>query len=115
MKVIADICVTPLGVGVSTSKYVVACVKVLRDAKLNPRLHAYGTNVEGEWERVFDAVRECHRVVHAMDAPRISTTIRLGTRTDRRETIEAKMRSVEEKLRAKPPTKPRARGRGARG
>lgn len=113
MKVVADICVTPLGVGVSTSKYVAACVKILRDAKLNPRLHAYGTNVEGKWDRVFDALRECHRVVHAMGAPRISTTIRLGTRTDREQTIEDKMRSVEEKLRTQPPRKPRPRGRSA--
>jgi len=98
MRVIADICVTPLGVGVSTSEYVAACVKVLRKAKLNPHLHAYGTNVEGEWDRVFDALLKCHRVVHAMGAPRISTTIRIGTRTDRKQTIEDKMKSVYDKL-----------------
>lgn len=113
MKVVADICVTPLGVGVSMSKYVVECVRVLRKAGLNPHVHAYGTNVEGKWERVFDALRECHRVVHAMGAPRISTTIRLGTRTDREQTIEDKVRSVEGKLRTKPPRKPRPRGRSA--
>jgi uncharacterized protein (TIGR00106 family) len=109
MHVIADICVTPLGVGVSTSEYVPACVKVLRRAKLNPHLHAYGTNVEGTWERVFDALRRCHRVVQAMGAQRISTSVRLGTRTDRKQTIDDKLRSVYDKLGRRPGRRRRAR------
>ncbi|MDD9949194.1 MAG: thiamine-binding protein, partial [candidate division Zixibacteria bacterium] len=36
---------------------------------------------------------------HEMGAPRISTTIRLGTRTDRVQTMEEKIESVERKLR----------------
>jgi uncharacterized protein YqgV (UPF0045/DUF77 family) len=34
-----------------------------------------------------------------MGAPRISTTIKVGTRTDREQTMADKVRSVEEKLR----------------
>ena len=98
MNVIMDLCVVPLGVGVSVSKYIAACEKVLTDAGLAPHLHAYGTNVEGEWDTVFGAVKRCHEVIHEMGAPRISTTIKLGTRTDRAQTIEDKVRSVEEKL-----------------
>lgn len=100
MKVIADICVVPIGVGLSVSKYVAVCEKILAEAGLNPRLHAYGTNVEGEWDAVFAAFRKCHEVVHAMGSPRISTTIRVGTRTDRDQTMEEKIRSVEAKLEA---------------
>jgi len=37
-------------------------------------------------------------VVHEMGAPRVSTTLRLGTRTDREQTIEDKLWSVEEKM-----------------
>ncbi len=99
MKVIADICVVPVGVGLSVSKYVAACERILAEAGLNPRLHAYGTNVEGEWDAVFSAFRKCHETVHAMGSPRISTTIRVGTRTDRDQTMDDKIRSVEEKLR----------------
>lgn len=98
MKVIVDLCVVPVGVGVSLSSYVAACERVLRDAGLEIRLHAYGTNVEGEWDAVFAAIRRCHEVVHAMGAPRISTTIKLGTRTDRSQTMDEKVRSVESKL-----------------
>jgi uncharacterized protein (TIGR00106 family) len=99
MHVIADLCVIPLGVGLSVSKYVAACEKVLTDAGLKTHLHAYGTNIEGEWDDVFAAIKRCHEVVHAMGATRISTTLRVGTRTDRLQTMADKVRSVEEKLR----------------
>jgi uncharacterized protein (TIGR00106 family) len=98
VNVIADLCVVPIGVGVSVSRYIAACEKVLKDAGLSTRLHAYGTNIEGEWEAVFAAIKRCHEVVHQMGAPRISTTLRLGTRTDRGQTMDDKLRSVEEKL-----------------
>lgn len=98
MHVIADLCVVPLGVGVSVSKYVAACEKVLREAGLTIRLHAYGTNVEGEWDAVLAAVKRCHEVIHEMGAPRISTNLRLGTRTDRAQTMEDKIRSVEKQM-----------------
>lgn len=98
MNVIVDLCVVPLGVGVSVSRYVAACQRVLEDAGLNTHLHAYGTNIEGDWEQVFAAVRRCHEVIHEMGAPRISTTIKLGTRTDRKQTLEDKVKSVQDQL-----------------
>ena len=98
MHVIADLCVVPIGVGVSVSKYVAACEKVLKEAGLETHLHAYGTNVEGEWDAVFAAVKRCHEVVHEMGAPRVSSTLRFGTRTDREQTMGDKVRSVARKL-----------------
>jgi len=100
MKVIADLCVVPLGVGLSVSPYVTACERVLRDAGLTTRLHAYGTNIEGEWDVVFAAIKRCHEVLHEMGAPRITSSLRFGTRTDREQTMDDKVRSVEEKLQA---------------
>ena len=99
MKVIVDLCVVPLGVGLSVSREVAACQKVLDEAGLHPVLHAYGTNIEGEWDEVFTAIKRCHEVVHGMGSPRISTTIKLGTRTDRDQSMEDKVRSVEQRLR----------------
>ena len=98
MKVIVDLCVVPIGVGVSVSGYIAACERILKDAGVKIQLHAYGTNIEGEWETVFAAIKRCHEVIHEMGAPRISTTIKLGTRTDREQTMEDKVRSVEKKL-----------------
>lgn len=98
MRVIADLCLIPIGIGVSVSKEIAACERVLAAAGLKTKLHAYGTNIEGEWDAVFEAIKRCHEVVHALGAPRISSSLRFGTRTDRPQTMYDKVRSVEEKL-----------------
>ncbi|MBS97825.1 MAG: hypothetical protein CMI01_04025 [Oceanospirillaceae bacterium] len=98
MKVMIDLCVIPLGVGVSVSEYVTACQRVLEEAGLEHQMHAYGTNIEGDWDAVMAAVKRCHEVVHEMGAPRISSSMRLGTRTDREQSIEDKVQSVKSKL-----------------
>ena len=98
MNVIIDLCVVPLGVGLSVSKYVAACQKIISGAGLKSQLHAYGTNIEGEWDMVFDVVKKCHEKVHEMGAPRITTTIKAGTRIDRKQTMADKVESVKCKL-----------------
>jgi uncharacterized protein (TIGR00106 family) len=98
MNVIMDLCVVPMGVGVSVSEYVVACNEILKKAGLKTQLHAYGTNIEGEWDKVMSAVKDCHEKVHGMGAPRITTTIKLGTRIDRSQTMEDKVSSVLDKM-----------------
>jgi uncharacterized protein (TIGR00106 family) len=98
MKTIADFCIVPMGVGVSVSKYVAECEKILNEAGLKTMLHAYGTNIEGEWDDVFAAIKTCHEHIHKLGAPRISTTLRVGTRTDRDQTMEDKIKSVQIKL-----------------
>ena len=98
MRTIADVCIVPMGVGVSVSRYIAACERVFAEADLEYQLHAYGTNVEGDWDRVFAAVKRCHEVVHEMGAPRIHTNIKCGTRTDRDQTMSERIESVREKL-----------------
>ena len=93
-----DFCVVPIGVGVSVSKYVAECQRVLLDAGLSHQMHPYGTVVEGEWDEVFDALRRCHERVHALGAPRISTSLRLGTRVDREQSMQDKLDSVQQLL-----------------
>jgi uncharacterized protein (TIGR00106 family) len=100
MNVIIDFCIVPLGVGVSVSEYVAACSRLIDESGLEHRLHAYGTNIEGDWDAVMAVVRRCHEKVHQMGAPRITSTIKLGTRTDRSQSMDDKVRSVEEKLRS---------------
>jgi uncharacterized protein (TIGR00106 family) len=94
MKVLAEISVVPIGVGVSLSPYVAACERVLREAGLDPQLHAFGSNVEGDWDAVLGAIRRCHEVVHALGAPRVSTSVRLSTRVDRAQSLDDKVQSV---------------------
>ncbi len=99
MRVLVDLSVVPMGVGLSLSSYVAACERVFNERGLKTSLHAFGTNIEGEWDEVFAAVKRCHEVMHEMGAPRVHATMRIGTRTDRDQTLEEKVRSVEEKVR----------------
>jgi uncharacterized protein (TIGR00106 family) len=98
MKVTVDLSVVPIGVGVSLSPYVAACERVLQDAGLSHTLHAFGTNIEGEWDAVFAAVKRCHEVVHEMGAPRVTASLRIGTRIDKVQSLGDKVRSVQQKL-----------------
>jgi len=98
MNVIADICIVPMGVGASVSEYVTRAYAILRDAGLNARLHAYGTNVEGDFDAVMAALKQCHEALHEAGAPRLTTTIRLGSRVDKAQTMADKVSVVEDAL-----------------
>ena len=97
MNLIADIAIIPIGVGVSLSTYVAACERIFKQAGLNTQLHANGTNIEGDWDAVMAAIKECHQTLHKMGAPRVSTNLRLGTRIDRVQRMQDKINSVQEK------------------
>lgn len=98
MKASVMISIIPIGAGVSLSSYIAACERVLIEAGLTPELHAHGTNVEGEWDQVLDAVRRSVEAVHAMGATRVSTHLKIGTRTDKEVSGKAMVESVRRKL-----------------
>lgn len=98
MKVIMDLTVSPFGVGLSVSKYIAACHEIFDNAGLKTNLHAYGTNIEGEWDDVFDAIKQCHEKLHEMGVPRLTSSIKVGTRTDKEQTMDDKIDSVMDKL-----------------
>ena len=98
MKTIVDLCLVPIGVGTSLSPYIAACQSILERAGLKHNLHAYGTSIEGDWDAVFKAVRACHEQIHEMGAPRISSSLRVGTRVDRAQSMNDKVDSVRRKV-----------------
>jgi uncharacterized protein (TIGR00106 family) len=98
MNVIVDLTVSPFGAGLSVSKYIAACHKIIDKAGLKSNLHAYGTNIEGDWDTVFKTVKECHQKLHEMGVPRITSSIKVGTRTDKTQSMLDKIESVKNKL-----------------
>ncbi len=95
MQVMADLCVVPIGVGVSLSPYIARCQAVIRATGLAHQLHPYGTVIEGEWDAVLACVKACHEALHADAVPRVFTTLKLGTRTDKHQHLQDKIASVE--------------------
>ena len=53
-----------------------------------------GTSIEGDWDKVFEVIKECHQSLHDMKIPRIHTSIKLGTRTDKNQSLEDKISSI---------------------
>lgn len=94
MWVSVDLCLIPLGVGVSLSPYLAACKEVIKKTGLDYEIGPNGTAIEGEWEEVFACVRECHEVVHQKGATRIFTNLKLNTRIDRKQSFREKVSSV---------------------
>ncbi|TPV97010.1 MAG: MTH1187 family thiamine-binding protein [Myxococcales bacterium FL481] len=99
MRAIADICVIPITGRISVRKEVARAHQILRDAGLDVALHAYGTNVEGELKTILSAIEQIHQALHREGAPRISTTIKLGTRTDKPQSLSDKVKAVEAAVR----------------
>jgi uncharacterized protein (TIGR00106 family) len=83
MKATAEIQVIPLGVGTSVRKEVTRAHQLLIEAGLQVEAHAYGTNVEGELSDILAAIEHLHRTLHDEGVPRLSTTVKIGTRTDK--------------------------------
>lgn len=98
MKVHVDFCLIPLGGDLSVSAEIAECQRIFRAAGLTAILHAYGTNLEGDWDAVMAAIKACHERVHQMGRVRISSTLKIGTRTDRDQTLADKVASVDAHL-----------------
>jgi uncharacterized protein (TIGR00106 family) len=91
MKATAEIQVIPIGSGVSVRAEVKRAHQILEASGLKIQLHSYGTNVEGELREIFKAVERMHETLHAEGALRLSTAMKIGTRTDKEPSLAAKL------------------------
>jgi uncharacterized protein (TIGR00106 family) len=96
MKATAEIQVIPIGVGVSLRKEVAQAHQLIVESGLNYELHGFGTNVEGELADILAVVQHIHEVLHAQGAPRLSTSLKLGTRLDKEGSLAGKVRAVQD-------------------
>jgi uncharacterized protein YqgV (UPF0045/DUF77 family) len=71
-------------VGVHLAPTIAACETVLAEAGLKIQLHPNGTAIEAG-----------HQAGHAMGCPRVYTTVKINTRTDKEQTLEDKEASVQ--------------------
>jgi len=94
VNVLVNFSVVPLGVGASVSKQVAACVGVLEESGVAFELHANGTNIEGEWDAVFSAVRHCVEALESMGVPRVYTAMTIDARFDKKQSMKTKVDSV---------------------
>ncbi|NNM03969.1 MAG: MTH1187 family thiamine-binding protein [Gemmatimonadetes bacterium] len=91
MKAIAEVQIIPIGAGVSVRKEVMRAHEVLEESGLNITLHANGSNLEGDLGEVMATVQRAIETLHAEGVVRLSSHIKIGTRTDKVPTMAGKL------------------------
>ncbi|MBX6378292.1 MAG: MTH1187 family thiamine-binding protein [Clostridia bacterium] len=96
---IVAVSVTPIGEGPSVSRFVAAAHRVLESfPELTYRVDPMFTTIEGDLDRVIEAIRRMHEAPFELGAVRVSTFIKIDDRRDKETHMEDKVRSVVEKL-----------------
>lgn len=91
MKVIADLCIVPMGIGPSVSGYIKEVRKILEASGLSHEMHANGTNIEGEMSAVSATIEACCEHLHELGVERIFCTMHFSTRIDKPQTMADKL------------------------
>ncbi|RYP36832.1 hypothetical protein DL767_003222 [Monosporascus sp. MG133] len=95
----ADFCLIPVGTGsASVADEVAEVQRLLRASGLSYTMHSAGTTVEGSWDDVMRVIGQAHSVVHAKGVVRVQSSMRVGTRTDKKQTAQDKVKRVEDIL-----------------
>ena len=97
----ADLTVLALGrKELSASEYIAEIQRRLqKQQRVRFKMHAMGTSLEGTTEDILAVVGELHAVPFDQGVQRVYTVLKLDERRDRpRQTLEDKVRSVEDRL-----------------
>ena len=99
-RVVAEVTVVPLGTGsASLSAYVAEVEKVLKDyPRLTSMLTPMSTILEGDMDEVMAAAKAMHDVPFRMGALRVSTTLRIDDRRDKKISMAGKLAAVRKKM-----------------
>jgi uncharacterized protein (TIGR00106 family) len=99
-RVVAEVTVVPLGTASPLlSAYVAAVEKVLKKfPRLKSMLTPMSTVLEGEMDEVVEAVKAMHEAPFRMGALRVSTTLRIDDRRDKKISMKSKLAAVRKKL-----------------
>ena len=98
--VLLEFSMSPLGKGESVGKYVSRSLDIIDGSGVDYRLNPMGTVLEGEWDEVFDVVRQCYERM-SKDCKRISCSIKVDARKGRTGRLGGKVKSIEKRLKRK--------------
>ncbi|KXS99471.1 hypothetical protein AC578_3769 [Pseudocercospora eumusae] len=84
----------------SVSKEVAEVQRLLKKSGVKYSMHSAGTTLEGSWDQCMHIIGQCHSMLHARGVVRIQSDIRVGSRTDKKQSFEDKVSAVEKLLAA---------------
>jgi uncharacterized protein (TIGR00106 family) len=94
MKVIADLCIVPMGMGPSVSSYVREIKAIIDASPLHAEMHANGTNIEGELDDICRLVEQCEARLAELGVQRVFYTLVFGSRRDKEQAMADKLAAV---------------------
>ncbi|KAF2398103.1 hypothetical protein EJ06DRAFT_523462 [Trichodelitschia bisporula] len=96
---IADFCLIPIGTPTaSVSREIAEVQRLLKQSGLAYSMHSAGTTVEGSWDQVMRVIGQAHALLHEGGVVRIQSDIRVGSRIDKTQHFEDKVKAVEKIL-----------------
>lgn len=98
MKIIAEVCVIPFNGSISVRKEVAIAHDILKKTGCHVELHGYGTNIEGDYDTIMEAIKEIHQSLHNGGTMRIHTAIKISSRIDKEQSLEDKVSAVTSEL-----------------
>lgn len=99
MTIICDFNLVVIGDNISLSSYIAECERILLKHGLKTNIHAMGTNIEGDWDTVFSAIKECHEHLHnQLGVNRVFTNLKISSRIDKYQDIDEKISAVKKYL-----------------
>jgi uncharacterized protein (TIGR00106 family) len=98
---IVAVSISPVGEGVSVSRYVAEAQRVLEaQDRVRFRLDPMFTTLDGDLSEIFQLIQDMQEAVFAAGAQRVGTVIKIDERRDRSVRMEEKVTKIAELLRS---------------
>ena len=93
--IIAQLSISPVGKGVSLSKYVREVIQILRDSDLKFKINPMSTTIEtNDLKTLFNLVQTLNEHLFNLGIKRIVTDLKIDFRKDKDATMESKLESI---------------------
>ncbi len=98
---LAELTIFPTDKGMSVSSYVKKVIEYIKDESekrnLKYELNSMGTNIEGEFDDVWDIIINSHKIMRKY-SDRVYIVIKIDDRKGAKNAITEKRKSIEDKL-----------------
>ncbi len=96
---IVAVSISPVGEGISVSRYVTEALRVLHNqSRVEFRLDPMFTTLDGDLDEILALIRQMQEAVFAAGAERVGTVIKIDDRRDHAASMDGKIASVRQKL-----------------
>jgi len=94
---LAEFSIVPLGKGEHLADPIAEVLKIVDESGLDYRLHAMGTEVEGDWDAVMGLIKRCHQRM-AGRCNRVYTQIKIDDFKGQANMLSSKVGAVERRV-----------------